>query len=275
MPAQLLPFQKLVDMPATENRRRAICGLAIASIVLVSIIMGLFAFTLTITPFWGRYTSFAILTTVGIPSMVILLVLVCTSSGISLRNTDKWVSTDACCNLMRSHPTCCTKSCGGNKCCCARLSSLHIAASVCASLCFFVIVAALSTACNATIDHHSEYHDYYTTTTRSSGDTDDDLSACKYTALFLIPMFMQMICLAIITAISAWLLRQIEQGQPEIEVLPAGKMVVQACPDNARVVDVHPVDDAQLKLVMGNETGNGAETAKLVNGTTNGPNIDV
>lgn len=137
-------------------------------------------------------------------------------------------------------------------------------------------MAALSTACNAPIDHHSEYHDYesYYITARPSGVTEIDWG-CKYLLMFEVPILILMICLAIITAISAWLLRQIEQGQPEIEVLPAGKMVVQACPDNARVVDVHPVDDAQLKLVMGNETGNGAETAKLVNGTTNGPNIDV
>jgi len=44
-----------------------------------------------------------------------------------------------------------------------------------------------------------------------------------------------MICLAITTAVSAYLLRAIEKEMPQIEPLPAGKMVVLACPDTAQV----------------------------------------
>lgn len=149
MPVQLLPFQKIVDMPnLAQHHRRTICGLAIASIVLIFSILCILVptfiagFTMTV------YPANTLLTFVGIPSMVIILILVCTSSCISLRNTDRWASTDTCCNLMRSNPTCCTKCCAGNKHCCARMSCLHIAASVWTILSCVLLVVLLFAGCN-------------------------------------------------------------------------------------------------------------------------------
>merc|ERR1712032_901419 len=53
---------------------------------------------------------------------------------------------------------------------------------------------------------------------------------CSLLAGSEVPAIALMICLVITTAISACLLRRIEQAQPEIELLPAGKLVVvQAC----------------------------------------------
>jgi len=61
-------------------------------------------------------------------------------------------------------------------------------------------------------------------------------NACEWLAGSAeVPALVLMFCLAIITARSACLLRAIEQEMPQIEPLPAGKMVVLACPDTAEV----------------------------------------
>jgi len=72
--------------------------------------------------------------------------------------------------------------------------------------------------------------------------------ACSVLAGFEVPALALMICLSITTALSAHLLRKIEQTQPEIELLPAGKMtVVQAsCEDTVAAIKVNVVDDAQV-----------------------------
>jgi len=73
--------------------------------------------------------------------------------------------------------------------------------------------------------------------------------ACSVLAGFEVPAIALMICLAITTATAARLLRKIEQAQPEIEPLPAGKLVIQTCeyagPDliKANVIE----DVAQVK----------------------------
>ena len=217
MPVQLLPFQKLVDMPNMAQRyRRAICGLAIASIVLIILIL-----SLLVCAFIASFATYALWTQVlfvfaGIPLVVMVVILVCTSSYISLRNTDKWASTDVCCNLTRSHPTCCTKRCASNKHCCARMSCLHIAASVWTSLFCVLLVTLIVTGCTNVYDY-------------SPGET------CRILTWFQAPMLVLMICLAITTAVSACLLRAIEKEMPQIEPLPAGKMVVLACPDTVEV----------------------------------------
>jgi len=297
--------------------------------------------------------------------MIILLILVYTSSCISLRNTNAWESTDVCCNLMRSHPTCCTKSCASNKRCCARMSSLHMYTSVCTSLFCVLLVLFLFAGCSEAGNNNYRRHlqpyqsggysrdavskvanvkgckwtasektvkvgarvtlitdrvafknafnsvnyiwdDAMTTllgqtvtvvvrpqpgifglpksdtrsnqpvwwypfsviacvndqpgqTTQSSEydfvvynreDTYDppqqENYGCRLLSGFEVPALILMICLVATTARSAWLLRQIEQGQPEIELLPAGKMVVHAFEDNAVIQSGVVVGDAHV-----------------------------
>jgi len=67
--------------------------------------------------------------------------------------------------------------------------------------------------------------------------------SCRVIAGFEIPALILMFCLAITTAKSAWLLRKIEQGQPEIEMLPAGKMVVQTFEDTVVIQNAHVMND--------------------------------
>jgi len=386
MPVQLLPFQKLVDMPDLAQRhRRAISGLAIASSVLISIILCLLVMAYISGSSMGLYSTNILFSLLGMPSMVILLILVYTSSCISLRNTNAWESTDVCCNLMRSHPTCCTKSCAGNKHCCARMSCLHIHISVITSLFCVLLVCLLFSGCgdpgnhrryNDNYSRHLEtptnYHHQYqsegysrdavskvegcksyvpsektvkvgtrvtlisdrdafknafnsvdyiwddamttllgqtvtvvdrpqpgifglpksdtrsgqpvwwypfyvidcvndqpdkTTTTKyydeseyvvkskygpaeRSDRSQQENHGCSVLSGFEVPALILMICLVATTARSAWLLREIEQGQPEIELLPAGKMVVHAFEDLPAVIqtgvvvgDVHVMQD--------------------------------
>lgn len=371
MPVQLLPSQTLVDIPDLAQRhRRPICYLAITSIVLISIIMCLFVMA---------FTSCTIIFFIGIPSMVILSILVFISSFISLRNTDRWVSTDVCCNLMRSYPTCCTKSCVGSKHCCARMSCLHVATSLWASFFCVLLVVLINNAtpttsiagsqgfspgcgceqqhlkfcnyddgasgnceycpqggqnecsrmglptrgvsdckkwCTAPIIDHTanknsmagscgcekknerfcNYDDVTTGFCEScpaegaSGcsrmglpwrGADDCRTWCApssdsndgnnfrhqdsknerpptYALSYAWPALILMICLVATTARSAWLLRQIEQSQPEIALLPAGKMVVQAYGGNvviqpAAVNYARVDDDAKSKTVIDGE----------------------
>jgi len=70
--------------------------------------------------------------------------------------------------------------------------------------------------------------------------------ACSVLAGFEVPALALMICLTITTALSARLLRKIEQAQPEIELLPAGKVVVLACEDTAPLIKANDIDDAQV-----------------------------
>lgn len=370
MPVQLLPFQKLVDMPDLAQRhRRAISGLAIASSVLISIILCLLVMAYISGSSMGLYSTNILFSLFGMPSMVILLILVYTSSCISLRNTNAWESTDVCCNLMRSHPTCCTKSCASNKRCCARMSSLHMYTSVCTSLFCVLLVLFLFAGCSEANDRrYNGNYRRHLQPYQSGGYSRDAVSkvanvkGCKWTASeqtvkvgarvtlitdrvafknafnsvnyiwddamttllgqtvtvvdrpqpgifglpksdtrsnqpvwwypfsviacvsdqpgqttqsseydyvvykrehtydppqqenygcrllsgFEVPALILMICLVATTARSAWLLRKIEQGQPEIELLPAGKMVVHAFEDNAVIQSGVVVGDAHV-----------------------------
>ena len=244
MSAQLLPFQKLVDIPEVAQRHRsAIRKFAITSIVLICTIVSLFV------------TSYFFISSLMLPRivllMVILLVLVSISSCIALCSTEKWASADSCCNLMRSRrAACCTRSCTGSKHCCARLSNTHIGASVLTSLVLVLYLVALFSDCSQAADHRADY-EYYTRTSSESeprsrsnyydgrydtattrryrhygryyhGSTD-----CGAAAGFEITTIILLIALVATTARSAYLLRQIEQSMPEVAVLPPGKMVTQ------------------------------------------------
>merc|ERR1712224_523734 len=58
---------------------------------------------------------------------------------------------------------------------------------------------------------------------------------CRTLTWFQASLLVLIICLAITTAVSGCLLRAIEKEMPQIEPLPAGKMVVLACPDTVEV----------------------------------------
>jgi len=261
MSVQLLPFQKLVDIPEVAQRHRcAIRGLAITSIVLICTIFFLFLASLISSRVSELYMSFGLLVLIGIPSMVVLLFLVSISSAVALCNTDKWASADVCCNLMRSHRAArCTRSCSGSKHCCARLSNIHIGASVMTSLVLVLYLVTLSTGCAQAASYRADYeydmskrsesesrsrsnfHYYdgrYDTTTRRYyyGST-----SCGVTAGFEITTIIFLISLVATTARSAYLLRQIEQSMPEVEVLPPGKMVAQS--DELVPCVSHPIDN--------------------------------
>merc|ERR1712224_878422 len=84
--------------------------------------------------------------------------------------------------------------------------------------------------------------------------------ACQTLAWFEVPALILMICLAITTAVSAYLLRAIEKEMPQIQPLPAGKMVVLACPDTAQVSPA-----PTIKVVRGDQVSP-APTIKVVRG---------
>jgi len=269
MPVQLLPFQKIVDIPDVAQRHRsAIRGLAITSIVLICTLFFLFMTSIIASGVSQLYTAFAVYVMVGIPLMVILVVLVLISSAVALCNTDKWASADVCCNLMRSRRAArCTRSCSGSKHCCARLSNIHIGASVLTSLVLVLYLATLSTDCaqaahnradyeydmSKTPEHSTSrsrsnyYYGRYDTTTRRHHHYYEDRryyygsTSCGTAAGFEITTIILLISLVATTARSAYLLRQIEQSMPEVEVLPPGKMVTQS--DEFVPFVPHPIDN--------------------------------
>jgi len=255
---QLLPFQKLVDIPDVAQRHRcAIRGLAIASIVLICTIISLFVTSIFLSGVSYFYTSLLMFLTTGIPLLVILTVLVLASSGLALCNTDKWASADSCCNLMRSHRAAhCTRSCSGSKHCCARLSNTHIVTSVLTSLFLVLYLLPLFSDCGEAANNLADYeHDMATTTTtdfygggyryRSSYNSNRRYyygsTSCGAAAGFEITTIILLVSLVATTARSAYLLRQIEQSMPEVAVLPPGKMVTQS--DESLPFVPHPIDN--------------------------------
>jgi len=252
MPVQLLPFQKLVDIPDVAQRHRsAIRKLAITSIVLICTIVSLFVISMIVSGSSEFLASLALFATTGIPLLVILLVLVSISSAVALCNTDKWASADVCCNLMRSRRAArCTRSCSGSKHCCARLSSIHIGASVLTSLVLVLYVVTLFLDCVQAagyrrVKYESESNDY-------DRRYDYGSTSCGTAAGFEITTIILLISLVATTARSAYLLRQIEQPMPEVAVLPPGKMVTQT--DELVPLVPHPIDtknDAQSESTDG------------------------
>merc|ERR1711907_928934 len=107
---------------------------------------------------------------------------------------------------------------------------------------------------------YSSYYKYESSKHRSTAEPARDYSsyweqhkyesskhACSVLAGFEVPAIALMICLAITTATAARLLRKIEQAQPEIELLPAGKMVgvVQTCEDAVPdLIKANVIEDA-------------------------------
>merc|ERR1712124_133123 len=87
------------------------------------------------------------------------------------------------------------------------------------------------------------YYDPYTTN-----------GASQTLAWFEVPALVLMICLAITTAVSAYLLRAIEKEMPQIQPLPAGKMVVLACPDTAQVSPAPTTEVVRGAMVEGDST---------------------
>jgi len=70
----------------------------------------------------------------------------------------------------------------------------------------------------------SQYHrNPYTTTAYDDGY---DGASCAIVSTFEVPSIILLICLTIITSRLAWLLRLIENSQPEIPLMPPQKMVV-------------------------------------------------
>merc|ERR1711988_869086 len=109
---------------------------------------------------------------------------------------------------------------------------------------------------------YSSYYKYESSKHRSTAEPARDYSsyweqhkyessknACSVLAGFEVPAIALMTCLAITTAVSAHLLRKIEQVQPQIELLPAGKMVVmvQTCEGAVpALIKANVIDDAQV-----------------------------
>jgi len=261
MAVQLLPFQKLVDIPDVAQRHRcAIRGLAIASIVLICTIICLFVTSMIVSGISQFYISLMMFLTTGIPLLVILTVLVLASSGLALCNTDKWASADSCCNLMRSHRAAhCTRSCSGSKHCCARLSNTHIGTSVLTSLVLVLYLVTLFSDCGQAANNLADYeHDMATTTTTDfyggeyryrSGEYRYNSNrrwyygstSCGAAAGFEITTIILLVSLVATTARSAYLLRQIEQSMPDVAVLPPGKMVTQS--NESLPFVPHPIDN--------------------------------
>jgi len=236
-PVTLSPFQKLVDVPeVAERSRRPLCVLAIFSIVLISLVLGLFATAFMINsaanPKSPAVNIMVIL--VDTPFMISTFVLVLVVNIVSLHNMNKWSSTDVCCNLLRSKPACCTKSCGdsSNKHCCASLACAHLGTAI---LTFGFLVAFIITfACQYAESSDSEspsYNNYYynanyyyvrQTRQRRNYYTGVPLSVL---AMFEIPAIILLLFLIATTARSAIVLRAIEKEQPKRPLLPRGKMV--------------------------------------------------
>merc|ERR1719482_1001817 len=158
----------------------------------------------------------------------------------------------------------CTRSCSGSKHCCARLSNIHIGASVMTILVLVLYLVALFADCDAVASNRADseyamskrsksksrarfnyYDDRYDTTTRRYHHYDDDRyyygsTSCGTAAGFEITTIILLISLVATTARSAYLLRQIEQSMPEVAVLPPGKMVTQS--DQLVPFVPHPID---------------------------------
>jgi len=241
MAVPLLPFQKIVDIPETALRyRHEICKLASTSIVLASLIL-IMAFISTAVSGWSPAMGILFLCVIPLETLF-LFILVLATSIVAICNTDKWAPADKCCNLMRSYPACCTKCYGGNKHCFARLSSFYIMASVYAGLSSLIAGLALIAGCIASSVHyndsdakHSDYYssysaDYYTRRSLSSAQSFRiQLFTYQVSSLVLL------LCLVVISARLAWSIRQIENNQPDIAVLPPTKMVTLHAVDNMSV----------------------------------------
>jgi len=96
------------------------------------------------------------------------------------------------------------------------------------SLVLVLYLVTLSTGCVEAAQNRADYeHDtnanYYYDRRYHYGPT-----SCGVTAGFEITTIIFLISLVATTARSAYLLRQIEQSMPEVEVLPPGKMVTQS-----------------------------------------------
>lgn len=252
----LPPFQKLVDVPdEAERSRRALCVLAVVSIVLISLILCLFTTAFFINLSVANVASNVLFIFLDIPLMITTFVIVLGINVVSLHNMNKWTSTDACCNLLRSQPACCTKSCGdkGNKHCCARLACAHVGAAILTLVFFLVFVitfAVQGSAINyakAQNNNPHNYHNYYHSSSNnyyhyyyrshhnyysSHHNYQDYYSSSTYygpslgaLAVFEIPALVLLLVLIATTVRSAWLLRAIENQQPQTVLLPPGKMV--------------------------------------------------
>lgn len=211
-----------------------------------------------------------------------VFILVLVSSIIALRNTDKWAPTDICCNLMRSQPACCTKCCSGNKHRCARLSCLYIVASICSSLLLVLVGVAFVVGCmessTSTFEYYqmvddakrsnmeySAYHDYprrypvASTTPYVAADVQVPPSVCVPLLPYQLPLVVLLLSLVVTTARSAWSIRQIENNQPNIAMLPPTKMVTLHAVDNMMTVqstvvnDASVVDDEETNTELGTE----------------------
>lgn len=267
MPVHLLPYQKMVDMPeAAQHYRREICALAITSIILAFLNL-IVAFVSTEISDFNTATRFWFMFVIPCETFVLFL-LVLASGIVAICNTDRWVSTDKCCNLMRTNPACCTKCCGGNKHCFARLSVSYITTSVYANLSLLIAGLALisgSMRCNDeyyygshlfSSDYELSYMHYYTEQYNSRYSYDSQ-SVCVQVYAYQIPSLVLLLCLVAITARLAWSIRQIENNQADIAVLPPTKMMT------LRVIENEPVQSIALDEIADNnneKTDTGSET---------------
>lgn len=119
----LRAYQKVVDIPSNmpEGSISALRGLAIGSMISSILLLLL---TTNVFTFLNAYVGLSCILAF-LPVLMALL-----GSCIILHNTNRWAQTDVCCNLMRPQAACCTRCCMSYKHCCARTSSIHIAASV-------------------------------------------------------------------------------------------------------------------------------------------------
>lgn len=78
-------------------------------------------------------------------------------------------------------------------------------------------------------------------------------------ATFEVPTLILLLCLIVTTARSAWLLREIEQGQPDIALLPPNKMVVQDVPENMMMMRAAVVGNIYVSSMMRKQTPRATE----------------
>jgi len=189
----------------------------------------------------GLTTSLATIT-FGSPlfgHFLLAMILAWVASAIILHNTSQWTAEECCCNLMRTYPAYCTKTCGGypRSCCCARTSTLLLATSI---LSFLSIVAGWM--CSYNMDR-MEKHEQQSTggtplTTAWAAQNSSNMLTQGEVGLEFFPSLLILVCLSGVLAALSIYVRKLEFALPDIRLPARNKMVVRTLHSDHTVMPI-------------------------------------
>jgi len=177
----------------------------------------------------GLTTSLALIS-LGSPlfnHFLLTMILSWVASSIVLRNTSQWTAEDCCCNLMRTYPACCTKSCGGypRSCCCARLSTLLLTTSV-SSLLSIIAGWMCQFHMNSEEEYAMQSKPFTTLTTAFAAQNYSNILTASDDGLEIFPCLLLLVGLSGVLASLFIFVRKLEFALPNIRLPAANKMVV-------------------------------------------------